>query len=158
MASARLRRLYQHERKHPTEMLVGFAAVCAWSRAKVRLQWDALESLGLVRLRAEPDESMGHDDVCCCDDPDCPAHTDPICGLIGEYRIGDRARWQHGGSVWGITGENDPTQGDCAPDIMSETLDAFKDARKDHLRRVRDRRAGRCTTCHGSGRLQSTSA
>jgi hypothetical protein len=154
MASARLRRLYQHERKNPSGR-IGYEAVDAWSRAKVRLQWDALESLGLVRLRAEPDEGMGHDDVCSCDEPDCPAHTDPICGLIGEYRIGDRARWQHGGSVWGITGESDPTQGYCTPDIMSETLDAFKAARKDHLRRVRDRRAGRCTTCHGSGRLQS---
>jgi hypothetical protein len=41
---------------------------------------------------------------------------------------------------------------------MSETLDAFKAARKDHLRHVRDRRAGRCTTCHGSGRLQSATA
>jgi hypothetical protein len=154
MASARLRRLYQHERKHPSGR-IGYEAVDAWSRAKVRLQWDTLEALGLVRLRLEDDEDYeARQDNCDCDDPECSAKTGPAYGQIGEYRITDRAAWQHGDSIWGLTGYNDPAQNCYTPDIMSETLDAFKAARKDHLRRVRDRRAGRCTTCHGSGRLQ----
>jgi hypothetical protein len=155
MASVRLRRLYQHERKHPSGR-IGYEAVDAWSRAKVRLQWDALERLDLVMLQVEADWDFRSDDGnCCCDDPMCSAKTGPAYGLVSQYRISDRSAWQQGASVWGITGEDDPIQGHCAPDIMSETLDAFKAARKDHLRRVRDRRAGLCTTCHGSGRLQS---
>jgi hypothetical protein len=78
---------------------------------------------------------------------------------IGQFRLDTtRERWETADSVGGHIGYRnilDPFENPYVIGIMSETLDALDSARKAESLKRRDRRAGRCVCCHGSGRLAS---
>lgn len=64
------------------------------------------------------------------------AERDGVGGIVGEYRTKPDGKWEHGGSCWGIVfGDyrdlNDPFENEIAGDVMSETIDALRDALRD---------------------------
>lgn len=134
----------------------GWAALQAWRAARASAAFERLESLGLVRLRVEPDDAADIKDL--EGDMFNPAATglspsrcererrkyreqierDCVWGIIGEYRLGEDAPWQQGGSVWGFVGDVSDTGYDS--DIKNEAIDALREA-------IRNR----CRCCKGSG-------
>lgn len=169
MASDRLRKLFRQVRRagHGYSTPPG-KAVCDWQSAIILRQWEALEDMGLVRLRMEWDADYEPD--CDCPDPRCPyrpfRRNDPSneyrrelepVGVIGEYCFPgvdadgywapDRTEsdhWEHGGSCWGFAGYKDASdwrQNDHVIGIMAETIASFALAWKDRVRH-------RCQACH----------
>jgi hypothetical protein len=135
MASNKLRRLYFEERRLQRSWRVGFAALDAYHAALTRIKWDALESLGLVRISVEDDQDFRPDDGnCCCDDPQCSAKTGPAYGQVAQYRLTEDDRWENGDSIWGLTGYDDPAENCYTIDLMQGCLDAFRDAYQGSLR------------------------
>jgi hypothetical protein len=165
MASAKLRRLYQRERANPRSCRVGFSAVDDYRHAVIQRKWDALEDMGLVRFENPPDDcpdlsflddwNETRGDIASAKRTREIANDEGVYGLIGEYRLSEDHEWEQGGGVWGFIGYDDADPGrNCyAPQIMEETIEAFRDAWKAHVQRERDRRAGRCPQCHGSGHV-----
>jgi len=113
--------------------------------SQVRAAWDNAEDAGLVRLRIEPDESCGLDDLLGdCFDQGCNPDIKPeklererqweidrierdgVWGVVGEYMAdacpmcGRGGEWTHGASCWGFVG--DDWRGDAEVDIMEATL------------------------------------
>jgi hypothetical protein len=170
MASIALKSLYRNARRANVGCIVGKSALSAWRAARILRKWDALETIGAVRLRAESDdtwEPIG----CDCGDPRCKMN-DPrseAYGLIGEYRTDfhrsdwypsdtddDSLPWESADSVWGCVGYNNVTdwrENEYALDIMAGTIRQFAAAWKAHVRAEIDRRAGVCPACHGTGRV-----
>jgi hypothetical protein len=130
MASTRRRDLYLEARK------AGYRPAHALHAARTLLKWRALERMGYVRLIAEPDEHCSHDDLCDCDNPDCPDRNAEVWGSVGQYRIdpdqGDDDGWEYGDSVWGHVGYRnvlDWRENPYITDIMAGTIGELIDAR-----------------------------
>jgi hypothetical protein len=163
MASIALKSLYRKARTANVGCIVGENALSAWRAAKILRKWEALETMGAVRLRAEWDDSYDPHDF----DPPEPDDTEAY-GVIGEYRTDfdnpdwypadvddDELDWEHADSVWGNAGYDDVTdwrENSHVLDIMETTMDAFRDAWEASMRAERDRTRGLCPTCHGTGR------
>jgi hypothetical protein len=165
MASIALKSLYRNARSANVGCIVGESALSAWRAARILRKWDALKTIGAVRLRAEHD-------------PDCDptefggSADDEAYGSIGEHRTdfadmgewayslasmtGPWGPWHHADSVWGHVGYRDVLDWRENPyilDIMDETIRQFAAAWKAHIRAEIDRRAGVCPACHGTGRV-----
>lgn len=178
MASAQLKQLYRTARRANVGCIVGESALSAWRAARILRQWAALEDMGAVRLIAIPDEDCDASDY--SDDPDDEAFgvvgqyrtdfdaeswdasdTDRGDGTIRDYRHTFTAewreiRWEQGDSIWGCVGCKDVLdwrENAYVIDIMEATIDVFRAAWKAHVRARRDRQAGLCTACHGTGRV-----
>jgi hypothetical protein len=144
MASQTLRNLYRQARKAQVGWIVGESALSAWRAARILRQWDALECLGLVRLRDEWDEHYEWEG-----DGANPCPDEPAYGSIGEYRLpgeepytafDDEVEWEHGDSVWGHVGYRDVLDWRENPyilDVMSETIAQFRAAWKHQVHRAR---------------------
>jgi hypothetical protein len=113
--------------------------------ARTLAKWAALESLGLVRLTSEPDPDFDPSDYDCDFDDD-----DEAFGSIGQFvrpacvanvldmgaDEADESDWITADSCWGHVGYRDVLdwrENVSILDIMSSTVDAFRDAWKDHL-------------------------
>lgn len=109
-------------------------------------QWDALESLGFVRLRSEWDWDFNPSDY----DDGVFDDDDEAYGSIGEFRLdADDCTWVVADSCWGHVGYRDVLdwRENCyILDIMAETIAAFKEAWKARVNRL-------CPVCKGSGRI-----
>lgn len=154
-----MRKLYRQARKAPaTQCWVGYAAVSALNAARTLRRWDALESMGLVRLRSENDPYW--EPGCSCGVKNCP-NNDPDAeayGVIGEYclphldaegywcaegREDSMEGWACGVSVWGHVGYRDVLdwrENAHILGIMDEAIEAFRDAWKARQRRHGKRR------------------
>lgn len=152
--SPTLRKLFTEVRRSPIGQCVSPSVPFARDAAVTLRKWDALESLGLVRLRSEHDADFNPDDYDCDFDGETTAE-----GSIGEFLSPDSARfyldcdtftqsdlkWVHGDSVWGHVGYRDVLdwkENVYILDVMAETIAAFRDAWK-----------AQCPTCHGTGRV-----
>lgn len=159
MSSAIVRKLYRDVRRNAPWIAPDRQASSCLEAARTLREWDALESMGLVRLQAEPDDDYRPD--CDCGDPRCPyrpfergqSETNRLrrdieaFGSVGEFCLPfvdddgywqPSEDWQHGGSVWGHVGYRnvlDWRENCYIIDIMRETIDAFRDAWKIHVRR-----------------------
>jgi hypothetical protein len=151
----RIHRFYWQHRK------AGWRPIKAWHAAKVRVKWDALESCHAVRLIEEYDEECSQeygretywiagqfrDDFDNVDEDGCWAW---VWG--DEERPGKH--WNTADSIGGCNFRNnlDPVDNDYVIEVMRETIEAFRDAWKEHIDRLRMVRAGLCPRCQGSGR------
>lgn len=162
MASIALRQFYRNARSAgTTQCVVGESALSAWRAARILRKWDALETIGAVRVRAEFDQD--------CDPTEFGGSADDEAfGSIGEYRTdfatpdwypGDidsvLPAWNTADSVWGHVGYRnvlDWRENAYILDIMASTIDAFRDSWKAHVRAERERKAGLCPACHGTGK------
>jgi hypothetical protein len=172
MASIALKQLYRNARRANVGCIVGEHALSAWRAARILRKWEALETIGAVRFRAEWDETWEPID-CDCGDPRCKMNdsNSEAFGLIGEFTLDpltsdpdapvyagweDRQDWHQADSVWGCVGYNNVTdwrENEYALQIMDETIRQFAAAWKAHVRAEIDRRARVCPACHGTGRV-----
>lgn len=127
----------------------GNRADTALAYAKIRKQWEALESAGFVRLVYVPDDDT-FDDSYIDTWTDVSEERrerwrkelweqierDGVWGLCGEFRldVDDDYRWDSGDAIFGLVGQDD-----CgyAPGIMQGTIEALRVSLK-----------SRCTCCH----------
>ena len=144
--------------KYKENRKAGLPAVHALQHARFDVrtdrQWDRLERLGLVRIRAEPD-----DNVCIEDlegdmfNPDVNPEISAqklekerrafielverggVWGHIAEYNIGQG--WEHGDSRWGYV---DDSLAENNTDVKSGGIQALREAIR-----------ARCRCCRGSG-------
>lgn len=172
MMSDRLRKLYRRVRENPCSGRVGFAAVDALREARIRLKWDLLESAGYVRIETPYDDDADLSWL----EQDCftgnrgeqayvkrireLADREGCFGMVAEFRTDlDSEDWEQADSVWGFIGYDDVSEdigrNPCAPDLMESAIEQFASAWRESVQEERDRRAGRCPRCHGTGRLQS---
>jgi hypothetical protein len=116
-----------------------------------QIWWQRLESLKLVKMEFVPEQYPDIDQVrCYCETEECEtvhlpetirlAERDGIWGLVGEYRFGDTAKWEHGDSVWGFIGTD---ENGYETNIQSATIDELR-------KQIRQR----CRSCKGTGKKQ----
>jgi hypothetical protein len=116
-------------RRYRALRATGLSARHSLSSARTLEAWERLEDAGLVRLDVRPDDSYDWDDA----EERERFGNDGAWGLVGEYRLSEDDKWEHGDSCWGFVGYRDvtsPTENAYVPDIMSETVDALRVALK----------------------------
>jgi hypothetical protein len=103
-----------------------------YAQAVSLARFQAAERTGFVRLRCELDEDFDPRDF--MEDSDIQDSDWEAYGSIGEYRLSlDSEDWVHADSCWGHVGYRDVldwTENPYILDIMAETLEAFRTARK----------------------------
>jgi hypothetical protein len=179
MASPKLARYFRQERLNPRTWRAGFNAIDAYDVAVTRVKFEALEDLGCVRMNVvdDDDPDLSFLDQDCFNDTRGGiaatkktreiARDEGVFGLVAEFTLDpltdpespvyagweDRQDWNHGGSCFGFIGykDADPRTNCYAPQIMAETIAAFRDAWKAHVRA--NRKATPCPKCQGSGTL-----
>lgn len=125
--------------------------------------WQRLEDRGLVRIHWEPDFDPDLavsecDKEGCCNNPGvkckcvglCKEHCDQcaremqnnesegVWGAISQFRLSrnpicHRCSWQHGDSIWGITGRPDDING-YADDLKRNCIEALRKALKGRVK------------------------
>lgn len=105
----------------------GYPALQARHSAKMHVEWDAAEALGLVRLVVKWDDNFDASDL------DARGleilERDGAWGVVGQYRLDTKSDWQTADSIWGYVGYRDvtsPYENWYVPDIMHETLAALE--------------------------------
>lgn len=127
----------------------GWSAKEAKRAAEVKAKFDALASLGFVKLECEPDEYADLDNVlCACGEEGCEeehraperrkAERDGIWGLVGYFRVRETDKWTVADSVWGFVGESGLDSG-YDTDIRRSTMDALDDAWEKEARELAER-------------------
>ena len=131
-----IRIMYRRVRHNGGAGIVGQDATGSLRIARTIVQFDALESAGLVRIECRPDDSP---DLSYIDTWEHMSERElkerlwdqGIVGAIGQYRVDEHSGWQTADSIWGCAGyENPPSpfENCYVPDIMRQTIDALTHA------------------------------
>lgn len=121
----RLLDLYRRFRKAGIGGIVGQDAANCLDAARTVMEWEEVESAGLVRIESRPDDSYDPTDEDL--EENSRYRRDGAWGIVGQYFFD--GKWVSADSVWGCVGYNDPGCPFDNPyviDIMAETLEAFK--------------------------------
>lgn len=139
-----LQRLYRRVRKAGVACIVGENAAISLNIARTILQFEALESAGLVEitLRDDPDPDLSYVDTWehmserSREEYKERTYHMGIYGVIGRYRPDPDHDWHVADSIWGCVGyENaaSPFENCYVPDIMAQTITALRTALKDRF-------------------------